>query len=153
MVKKIVSKKNIKPKIIFWTILSLLVILDQVTKHILKNVNEDFGFLAITFVKNTGISFGMFQGSNLIIIFVSIIFLGLIYYFKKEFEGNEIFAMFIIAGIIGNLIDRIFLGYVIDFINLKWWPIFNLADSFLFIGVIGFVVKKLFEKKKITKKQ
>ncbi|MCF7866290.1 signal peptidase II [Candidatus Woesearchaeota archaeon] len=146
MVKKIKSKNKIKSKTIFFGIIIFLLAIDQITKHILKNVSEDFGFLAITFVKNTGVSFGMLQGSNTIIILISIIFLGLLYYYRKEFEKNEIFAILIITGILGNLIDRIFIGYVIDFINLKWWPVFNFADAFIFIGVFGFVIRKFFEK-------
>ena len=51
--------------------------------------------------------------------------------------------MLIVSGIVGNLIDRIFYGSVIDFINFRFWPIFNVADSLIFIGVIYWIIEIL----------
>lgn len=118
----------------------ILIFADQITKVLFLDVNKDFGIFALRYVENTGISFGLFQGSSLIIIFISVIILGLLYYFKKEFLGKEVFLTLIVSGIIGNLIDRVFLGHVRDFLDLKWWPIFNVADSLMFLGVIGLAV-------------
>jgi len=114
----------------YWVFIPLLVIMDQVSKY----------FLEIT--RNTGAAFGILQGQNLFLILISLIALGFfILYYKKY----QIASMFVISGIIGNLIDRIFLGYVRDFIDLRFWPVFNLADSFMVVG-IGLLVWIIFKK-------
>ena len=62
----------------------------------------------------------------------------IIFYWKKIHQNNKLsFGIsFLLGGIIGNLIDRIFRGYVIDFIDFKLWPVFNIADIFVVIGII-----------------
>ena len=132
----------------FIGITALLIILDQLSKYIFRNTSIDFGFIALTPTRNTGISFGLFQGTTILISVISIIVLAALYYFRKEFKGKEIYVSLISAGIIGNLIDRIVNGYVFDFLNLKWWPVFNLADSFIFIGVILYIISVLAHEKK-----
>jgi signal peptidase II len=93
----------------------------------------DYGVFAFTYVTNTGAGFSIFQGQNTLLAWIAVIALGFIIYFHNAFPKTA-FIM-IIAGIIGNLIDRIIYGYVIDFINFKFWPIFNTADALIFIGV------------------
>lgn len=140
-------------KYFFLIIGAILIIIDQITKVLLLNVNIDFGFFALKYIENTGISFGLFQGSTVIISFISVIVLGLLYYFRKEFKGNEIWLTLIVSGIIGNLIDRVFLGYVRDFFDLKWWPVFNVADSLMFIGVFGLLITHLLFELKMKKQK
>jgi len=104
-----------------------LIIADQITKYY-------FGF-----VKNTGGAFGIFQGYNFVFILVSFAALiGFIFYFAKN-EKERLACSLIISGIIGNLIDRIAFGYVRDFIDLRVWPVFNIADSLMVVGV-GLIV-------------
>jgi len=131
----------------------LLLVLDQLTKFIFLEQNYDYGFFAFSYVKNTGVSFGLLQGTTLIMIIVSIVVLGLLWYYREEFEGKEIFLVFIATGTVGNLIDRVFRGYVVDFINFKFFPVFNVADSLLTIGVIGFIIMVLIEQMKDDKKK
>lgn len=148
------NKKNISKhkKLILLGILALILIfVDQITKQILPNLNFDIGFFALSNITNTGVSFGMLKGSSPIIILISLVFLGLIIYYKDEFKDKEIYAILIISGIIGNLIDRIFLRHVIDFIDFKWFPVFNFADTWIFIGVFGFIIHKLIEEYKLNK--
>lgn len=135
-------------KFIYGLIFLGLVLIDQILKIIFSNINTNIGIFSLTTVHNTGISFGLFQGTNLIIILVSIIFLGILWHIREEFKGHEIFLTLITAGIIGNLIDRIIRGYVLDYINFHFWPVFNAADTFLFIGVIGYITTKILEKSK-----
>ena len=117
-----------KKHVIFFCF-TLLVLLDQLTKYITKNA--DYGIINST--TNTGGVFGVLQGYNTIFIILSIIFLILIWkYYAKEYS---IPLCLITAGITGNLIDRIFYNHVRDFIDLKFWPVFNLADSYICIGV------------------
>jgi len=102
----------------------LLIILDQATKYLIKGII------------NYGASFGILQGyTTLLIIISSIVSLFCIYYYFKE-KNLRIPLSLVIAGTLGNLIDRIYFGYVRDFIDLKFFPVFNLADSFNVIGVI-----------------
>ncbi|MBF0531469.1 MAG: signal peptidase II [Candidatus Omnitrophica bacterium] len=101
-----------------------------------------------TLIHNTGIAFGFFKNHGSVFIIVPVIALALlifnIYYYRKNNEALSrayIFAFsLIVGGAIGNLIDRMSYGYVIDFIDLRVWPVFNIADSAITIGamIIGF---------------
>ncbi|KGF92869.1 Lipoprotein signal peptidase [Prochlorococcus marinus str. MIT 9123] len=105
-------------------------------------VNKDFIFFKLDFVKNYGAAFNIFSGSriflSMISIIISIILLSLI---LRKYTSNilEIYSYsFILGGTIGNGIDRIFMGFVIDFINLNFinFPVFNIADISINIGFI-----------------
>lgn len=109
-------------------------------------------FLSLTYVKNNGIAFSLFEGRiSLIVIFTFLI----IFWLVKELWGkdipfvNSIFYGMILGGAIGNLVDRLFYGYVIDFIDIDFfgydYPIFNVADCFIVIGVILSLVISLKE--------
>ncbi|MFP4567356.1 MAG: signal peptidase II [Candidatus Woesearchaeota archaeon] len=137
-------------------LLLLLVLLDQITKQIFSKQTIDLGLFAFRKVTNTGMSFGLFQGNNLIFIVITTIFIALIIYFRKEFKENKIALTLIIAGAIGNLIDRIIHGHVIDFIDFKTFPVFNVADSIIFIGVMIIIyteIKNIKKEQNKTKKQ
>jgi signal peptidase II len=138
-------------------ILSVLVLLDQLSKlYIHKNFSlyesKDFliNILELKYVRNTGIAFGMFaEHSQLIFTLVSLVVLAfLIISFTKP--KLELGFIFIFAGALGNLIDRILYGFVIDFINPTFvdFAVFNLADAFLNIGVF-LIIMQMFITKKI----
>ena len=136
-------------------ILSLTILLDQLTKYIAfivlfkgKQVLIINHYLNFRPVWNDGISFGMLQGYGTVgrvtfIIIALIISLWIIIYSKKlniiGFVGYNMIA----GGAIGNVIDRVIHGKVIDFIDIHYkeyhWPTFNMADSFIFIGVLLFL--------------
>ena len=103
----------------------LLILLDQITK-----------FLFATTI-NYGAAFNILQGYTTLLILISLVVLSvaLYYYFKEKNKNLKLGLSFLIAGIIGNLIDRIILGYVRDFIDFRIFPVFNLADAFNVIGV------------------
>ncbi|MBN2052802.1 signal peptidase II [Candidatus Woesearchaeota archaeon] len=136
-------------------ILIALVIIDQLLKYFFEKTRffADLGIFALHYATNTGASFGMLQGNNILFIWISIMVLGIIMLnadkIKKE---HTIPLILIVSGIIGNLIDRIFRGYVVDFIDFKFWPVFNLADSLVVIGVIWLIIVILKEDLKINKK-
>jgi len=118
---------------ILWLI--VIVLLDQLTKIILPNY--------VKIVKNTGSAFGLFEDTSTLLVWFSIFIIGLLVYFFDEIPKARLAQFFyglILGGVIGNLIDRIRLGYVIDFIDLKIWPVFNIADSAITIGVIGLII-------------
>ena len=103
-------------------LLAILILLDQLTKFLFSNV------------KNYGAAFGILQGQILLFIIISLaVIVFCVYYYK--IKKLRLPLILILAGTIGNLIDRLFLGYVRDFINLKIWPVFNLADSLNVIGI------------------
>ncbi|WP_278308957.1 signal peptidase II [Lutispora thermophila] len=113
--------------------------------EVLKN------FLYITYVENTGISFGLFKGFRWVFIILTfIVCLILFYYVFKLYKRHiamTVCLAFIIGGAIGNLIDRIRLGYVIDYIHFIFFPpVFNLADSAIVCGAIVLCGLLLFNK-------
>lgn len=121
-----------------------IVFFDQLAKFLFK----DKHFFIINYQENYGAAFGLFQGQLLIFIFVAIfvIFLIFFYYNKVKYKTA---LLFILGGTIGNLIDRIFLGFVRDFIDLKIWPVFNIADSANVIGAAilsYYLIKSEFKK-------
>ena len=136
-------------------ILSLTILLDQLTKYIAfivlfkeKQVLIINHYLNFRPVWNDGISFGMLQGYgnfgriSFIIIAISISLWIILYSRKLNIIGFVGYNM-IAGGALGNVIDRLIHGKVIDFIDLHYkeyhWPTFNMADSFIFIGVLLFV--------------
>lgn len=143
-----------KKDIITIFIVILIIIIDQISKICIMNFQGDSiiiieGILQLNIIKNKGIAFS-FADKNLIgIIFTDILVLFILVKFLIRQKQNidiptQISLMFIISGGISNLIDRIFKGGVIDFIDIskciKSFPIFNIADIFIIIGFIMFVI-------------
>ena len=132
-----------------------LVGLDIVTKIIFegKNITLIYNFLLIQSEHNYGAALGIFSGHTIWLIIISVIFIVAFlvfdYFFKSKSKLYFISFVLILAGALGNLIDRIFLGYVRDFIhvNISIMPYyFNLADIFLTFGVIFLLISVLFVK-------
>ncbi|MFH1212331.1 MAG: signal peptidase II [Candidatus Woesearchaeota archaeon] len=160
MKRKTASRQRFGKYQIYTLVLFLGVLaIDIISKHIVfyNGIKRDFGFFAINIVTNTGISFGLFQGNNTLFIIVSLaIFFALVYFFKCFNRRERYFAALIGAGLVGNMLDRIIRGFVIDFIDFKFWPAFNAADASIFIGVLGLIVllvKSEIEKQKGPERQ
>jgi signal peptidase II len=118
-----------------------LILLDQLLKFWFESSKlfANLGLAVLHVVTNTGASFGMLQGSNALLAWFSVIVLGIIMMNAdkvKENKNQVLPVILIVAGLLGNLIDRVFRGYVVDFIDFRFWPVFNLADSCVVIGVI-----------------
>jgi signal peptidase II len=98
-------------------------------------------FLALSHVTNTGGAFGLFQGKTLFLIGASLVaLLVLLLSYRHSHRSPPLTRLclgLIVGGAIGNLVDRIRLGYVVDFIDLGWWPVFNIADSSIVAGITG----------------
>jgi len=100
--------------------------------------------LHMTMVHNTGIAFGFFKNQGITFIIIPIVALVLlvfnVYYYRQNNEALSrtyiVAFSLILGGAIGNLIDRIVYGYVIDFIDFRVWPVFNIADSAITIGAV-----------------
>jgi len=136
-------------------IISFLVLLvDIVSKRLVVNfVLEDSNisiinnFFDITYVKNTGVAFSFFEGYVGLIVVMTIFVLGMIFKYIKKNGCSKVEIVsysFVLGGSIGNLIDRVFLGYVIDFLDFNIFgydfPVFNCADTFIVIGVLMLIL-------------
>ena len=137
-------------------LLAVIVVFDQLTKVIVDRTMPRHhsipiidAFFNLTYVRNTGAAFGIFAGSAEIfrrpfLILVSVVAIGFILVTLKRLpdtaKGIITALAFILGGAIGNLIDRVIHGEVIDFLDFFWgdyhWPAFNLADSFITVGVM-----------------
>ncbi len=125
----------------------IIVITDQLIKLLIQNNLINFSifnnFLSIVKTYNYGAAFGIFTSQKILLIVVSLtILIVLIKEFLKESNKiNKLSLSFMIAGLLGNLIDRVIRGYVVDYIkiNLFDFPIFNLADIFIVIGTFMYV--------------
>lgn len=129
----------------------LLIVIDQVVKILVisklalqQSITIINNFFNITYVRNTGAAWSILSGNVLLLIMISVLALVTIYYYLiKDKDLNKIdivsYSM-LIGGIIGNLIDRIVHGYVIDYLDFKIFnynfPIFNIADTLIVISII-----------------
>ena len=130
---------KIQTKLYFLSLSIFIVLIDQFTKNLMFNntklfVNKDFILFKLDLVKNYGAAFNIFSGSRIFLSFISIIFSILLIYFilsKNTLNSYDLYSYsFILGGTIGNGMDRILKGFVIDFINLNIinFPVFNIAD-------------------------
>jgi signal peptidase II len=144
-----------KEDIIIMIITCFIVILDQLTKFFISRnltLHQSLPLIKnifhLTLIHNTGAVFGILKGHNFIfIILSSVIIILIIYYSYKTNDFNEeILLVLILGGAVGNLIDRLVFGYVIDFIDFRIWPSFNIADSAISLGVILLIIYYLKKK-------
>ena len=120
----------------------VVVVTDQISKFFVRNHN-------ISHVLNTGAGFGTLQNQTFLLVMISVIILVLgirYYHIIPKKISYQTFSALVAGGLIGNLIDRLIFGGVIDFIDLKIWPSFNIADICLSAGFIGMIVWLLKEK-------
>jgi signal peptidase II len=97
------------------------------------------GLLQLDYTQNTGAAFGLMRARGLIFVVIAVaVSLGILVSYRRIAASSLLVRLslgLVLGGAVGNLIDRIRLGYVVDFIDLRWWPVFNLADSAIVIGV------------------
>ena len=119
---------------------------DQLTKHLVTSqlALDDgvhvLGPLWIRHVQNSGIAFGLFaQATAVVIVLTAIAVAWMLAFFARGGARHPVLPValgLVIGGSVSNLADRVRLGYVTDFIDLRWWPSFNLADTFIVVGVL-----------------
>ena len=153
-----------KKKILLITLYGLL--FDQIIKFLVSkyitNVTIIPNFISLIYAENDGVAFSMLSGSRIIIIIISILLLSfLAYYMNKDYVSKkkddilmDISYGLLFGGILGNLLDRIIRGIVIDYISINiigyHFPIFNLADVMITIGVIIMIIRTLKSESKNT---
>ena len=139
---------NIKPLRLYFIFLSLLIcLLDQFSKYIISInynsiINKNLIFFTIDYLKNYGAAFNIFNGSRILLSTISLLFSLVLIYFIFKNNINKTIDLysysFILGGTLGNGFDRIFKGYVVDFINLNFinFAVFNIADVSINIGFV-----------------
>ncbi len=152
-------KTKIKWMFLFFVMMALSIILDQWTKNLVLLHLKDKGaypliqgVLEFQFFSNTGIAWSMLEGQIIFILLTGIVFLAVVLFCiiklpdNKKFHIIYILGGLLMGGAVGNMIDRIRLGYVVDFIyiSLIHFPIFNVADMCIVISVIILAVLFLF---------
>lgn len=136
---------------LFLACAAAVVALDQATKWVAasrletgESVSVLSDFIRLTLVHNTGAAFGLFPGSRLPFIVVSVLAIGVVLYLflRETYRSvtNRVLLGCILGGAVGNLVDRVRLGWVVDFIDVgigtARWPVFNVADSAVTLGVL-----------------
>ena len=146
---------KIQTKLYYLSLSIFIVLIDQFTKYLIFYnkklfINKDFLLFKLDFVKNYGAAFNIFTGSRIFLSLISILFSILLIYLifrKNSLNSFDLYSYsFILGGTIGNGIDRIFKGFVVDFINLNIinFPVFNIADISINIGFI-FLLYNIFK--------
>jgi signal peptidase II len=140
-----------RPRWIFWVLGGFLLSLDRWSKHL---VLQHFwlgqsreivpGLLNFTYVRNDGMAFGLFQGRNFLLGTVVLGILAGMWWWSRKLNWNKrevnVVAAMVLSGAIGNLIDRVRFGYVVDFVDAYLgayhWPVFNVADSCISLSMV-----------------
>lgn len=125
-------------------ILAALIVLDRLTKiWALEWLKPRRGvailpFFHLTYIENTGAAFGVGMGQNSFFIVFSIVLLAGLYYYSRQWPRNNLWLqaglLLVVSGALGNLYDRLAYGFVVDFLDCRVWPVFNLADSCISVG-------------------
>ena len=146
---------KIQTKLYFLSLSIFIILIDQSTKYLMSNnykifIMKDFLLFRLDFVKNYGAAFNIFSGNRIFLSLISIFFSILLIYLifrKNTLNTFDLYTYsFILGGTIGNGIDRIYKGFVVDFINLNIinFPVFNIADISINIGFI-FILYNIFK--------
>ncbi|GAI16631.1 unnamed protein product, partial [marine sediment metagenome] len=138
----------------FFLVALIVVALDQVSKFFIRaNMNlgqsiPEEGFFRITYGTNTGGVFGLFANQTFLITLTAIVGVAAILVYSRYPQANRVLVRvalgLLLGGAVGNLIDRIRFGEVVDFIDVGAWPVFNVADSAVVVGVILIIYYFLF---------
>ena len=139
---------------VIWLTVILVLLLDQLSKALIlrtlvqgKSLEVIENIFYLTLVHNTGAAFGIFRHQTAFFIIVSILAILVITVYIKRRQDTLIFRdialALILGGAIGNLVDRLRFGYVVDFFDFRVWPVFNVADSCITVGTFLLIVSLL----------
>lgn len=153
--------------VLLFGVAALTIITDQISKWIVVQ-SLDYGetwvpipalkrIFDITYTRNTGAAFGMAQEFGNIFLLIAVVVVGaIVYYYRKLPTGSWLVRLTLglqMGGALGNALDRITRGYVVDFFHVHGYPIFNVADSSIVVGVVVLVALLWWEDRKIAKKE
>ena len=128
----------------------LTLVIDQISKRVVMTsfrLGESWNpvaalerWVSLTYVTNTGVVFGLFPDHGIIFMVISVVVIVVIVLYYRHLPGDQWLIQtslgLQLGGALGNLLDRLRYGHVIDFIDFKVWPVFNVADSSVFVGVV-----------------
>lgn len=143
----------------FFTLSLTILIIDQILKYLIRtfiypghSIPLLNGILKLTYVQNTGAAFSLFTGYSSFLVAIGVVVAaGVIYFHYRIPSGNHYFQAalaFILGGSLGNLTDRIFRGHVVDYLDFSFWPVFNLADMAINLGIFLIIIDIFRRKKK-----
>ncbi len=151
--QKVESPQGKWRNVVFFLIALLVIAADQLSKIGIRSnlaIGESLpetGLFRLTHIHNTGAAFGLFQDQSFALTIVDlvgiVVLLSFVFLFSRRFRfldswlGKPTLGL-VLGGTVGNLVDRLRLGYVTDFIDVGIWPAFNIADSAIVVGVILF---------------
>ena len=158
---KSIDRKKLMREMWFFLVAGIVIGLDQLSKYLVRSnmvlgesIPEE-GFFRFTYGTNTGGVFGFFSNQTFLITVAAIVSVVVILLYSRHKMAQSMLVKvslgLILGGSIGNLIDRVRLGAVTDFIDVGAWPVFNLADSAIDIGVVLLIIYILFKIKKDSK--
>ena len=146
----------ISHELVFFCVAIFWLILDLWTKYLVyasmrvgQTIELPVSWLQLTYVRNCGGAFGVLEDYKVFFICAAIMTLACAYWMFPHlcrafgYAGSAVTAV-IVAGAVGNLYDRLRFGYVVDFLDLKWWPVFNVADIGITVGFTLFVYALFF---------
>lgn len=143
------------------------IMIDQVTKWlVIQNLDYretwvPLGFLEgifdFTYIRNTGAAFGMAENFGNVFLIIAVLVTSIIVFYYRQLPAGSwpvrISMGLMLGGALGNAIDRLRLGYVVDFFHLHGWPIFNIADSAISVGVVSWLIFTWWEERVAAKSQ
>ncbi len=135
---------------LFWICAALAFFLDRIVKqyvigHFVLHEGHDVleGILSFVYVQNQGAAFSMLSGQRWLLLLIAAAAVGAILWYRRGGRlgrwMDSLLGM-VVGGAIGNMVDRFFYGYVVDFISIGWWPVFNVADMMIVGGGIGLLI-------------
>jgi signal peptidase II len=143
----------------FYILALAVALVDQSLKYLVQKLMYAgqsiplFGVLKLTYVRNTGAAFSLFTGFLQYLIAIGVVVVLMVIYFHHKLPARSNYLqaalIFILGGSLGNLVDRITRGFVIDYIDIGFWPVFNFADIMINLGVLLIIIN-LFSKEKKT---
>lgn len=135
--------------VVFWALVVGIFVFDRLTKFLVvsfMSLGSSINlapFVSLTYVMNTGTFFGLFKGAPMLFILLAfVVCLYIVWRYSSFKQIYVIPAALVFAGALGNLVDRLLYGGVIDFIDVGFWPVFNVADSAISIAVVLLVVRE-----------
>jgi signal peptidase II len=154
--------KDLFRSVSFWVSVIAVVAADQYTKHL---VSSRFApgeshivvphLLWLTYVQNEHGAFGFFGSQWWLLIAMALVVLAVFWYSFRESAAHSRVVRIafgaIVGGAVGNIIDRVHYHYVVDFVDLHWWPVFNVADSCITVGVVVLILSTLVRARKLAR--
>ncbi|MDN5322279.1 MAG: signal peptidase [Clostridia bacterium] len=145
---------------LFWLTALIILIIDQGSKYLVKATMVLYESIPVipnifhlTYIENPGAAFGLLANQRIFFIVITIIILIAVIYFYRQLKPGQILLKIalgmVVGGAIGNLIDRLRIGMVTDFFDFRIWPVFNIADSAIVIGMIYISYQLLFHGEEI----